>query len=449
MADRVFLAEYLAQYFDELTPKEFYRAIFPIGELATHAEKSIKGKYNAIAVELLPQEDTNKTNARRYIVTDELDMLDELLQKDNFIIISPISYAGRSRESAAARFIYGIAIDLDGLEREQNIIDLFYQIENEVLPKPTYIVWSGGGLHIYFKFKEPIPCFNNITKQLADLKKGLTKAFWNRYITALYDKPQIQSLFQGFRMVGNVTKSKENRTRAFEIGEAVDIEYLNDFVLEKERVKEIVYKSKLTKAAAKEKFPEWYEKRIVQQLPKGTWTCKKDLYLWWKRRILEEAKAGHRYYCCMCLAIYAKKSGVSREELEQDAFSLIEPMELLTTEENNHFTREDILAALELYNDSYITFPIDTITQLTALPIEKNKRNGRKQEVHLKIIRSNKAILKEEGLMKQEGRPKGSGTKEVAIKEWQQLHPNGTKAQCIKETGISKKTVYKYWSDKE
>ena len=250
-------------------------------------------------------------------------------------------------------------------------------------------------------------------------------------------------------MVGNVTKSKENRTRAFEIGEAVDIEYLNDFVLEKERVREIVYKSKLTKAAAKEKFPEWYEKRIVQQLPKGTWTCKKDLYLWWKRRILEEAKAGHRYYCVMCLAIYAKKSGVSREELEQDAFSLIEPMELLTTEANNHFTREDVLAALELYNDSYITFPIDRITQLTALPIEKNKRNGRKQEVHLKIIRSNKAILKEEGLMKQEGRPKGSGTKEAAIKEWQQLHPNGTKAQCIKETGISKKTVYKYWSDKE
>ena len=81
MADRIFLAEYLEQYFDELTPKEFYRAIFPIGELATHAERSTKGKYSAIAVELLPQEDTNKTNARRYIVTDELDILDELLQR--------------------------------------------------------------------------------------------------------------------------------------------------------------------------------------------------------------------------------------------------------------------------------------------------------------------------------------------------------------------------------
>ena len=116
-------------------------------------------------------------------------------------------------------------------------------------------------------------------------------------------------------------------------------------------------------------------------------------------------------------------------------------MEQLTTEENNHFTREDVLAALEMYNDNYITFPIDTITKLTALPIEKNKRNYRKQEVHLKIIRSNKAILKEEGLMKQEGRP----TKEAAVKEWRRLNPKGTKADCIRETQISKKTVYKYW----
>ena len=94
-----------------------------------------------------------------------------------------------------------------------------------------------------------------------------------------------------------------------------------------------------------------------------------------------------------------------------------------------------------MYNDNYITFPIDTITQLTALPIEKNKRNYRKQEVHLKIIRSNKAILKEEGLMKQEGRP----TKEAAVKEWRRLNSKGTKADCIRETQISKKTVYKYW----
>lgn len=444
-----FLEKYLEQYFDELTPKEFYRALFPAGELATHEEKQKKGKYNAIAVELLPQADKNKSNVKRYILTDELDYLEELEKKDNFIIISPISYAGRSRKAENARYIYAMAIDLDGMTREQNIIDLFFQMDNDIIPRPTYTIASGSGLHLYYCFEQPIPAFKNITKQLQALKQDLTKQIWNKYITELYEKPQLQSLFQGFRAVGTITKTG-GRVRAFETGKPVSIEALNKFCInEKSKVTDIVYKSELTLKEAAAKYPEWYQKRIVNKQPKGSWTCKKDLYNWWKRRIIEEAKTGHRYFCCMTLAIYAKKCGVSREELEQDAFSLVEPMEKLTTDEENHFTREDIMAALELYNDSYITFPIDTITQLTALPIEKNKRNGRKQEIHLKIARSNKAILKEEGLLKSEGRPKGSGTKEKIIKDWRQRHPAATITECAKDTKISRTTIYKYWSNEE
>ena len=437
MADNIFIADYLDKYFEELAPKDFYREIFPQGELAAHNEKGMSGKYNGVAVELAQ----DNGGIKRYLITDELDILDELLAKDNFIIISPISYAGRTREAAAARFIYGIAIDLDGVEKEQNLTDLFYQIENEILPKPTYMVWSGNGMHLYYKLEKPIPCFNNITRQLAKLKQGLTKEIWNKYVTTYYEQPQIQSLFQGFRMAGGVTKGG-GRTRVFRTGEVVNIEYLNKFVLDKYMVKDITYKSKLTLSKASQLYPEWYEKRIVEQQPKGTWTCKRELYDWWKRRIMREAKAGHRYYCCMVLAIYAKKCGISREELEADAFSMIEPMELLTTDSNNHFTREDILAALELYNDSYITFPIDTIVQLTSLPIEKNKRNGRPQKLHLEIARNTLQALNNYNRTSLQGRP----TKEQVIKEWQQANPTRTKAECIKETGLSKPTVYKYWS---
>lgn len=39
----------------------------------------------------------------------------------------------------------------------------------------------------------------------------------------------------------------------------------------------------------------------------------------------------------------------------------------------------------------------------------------------------------------------GRPSKENEVKQWRQLHPDGTKAQCIKDTGISKKTVYKHW----
>ena len=53
MEDRIFIKDYLDQYFDYLEPKEFYRSIFPKGELEAAGDQTT-GKYNWIAVELLP-----------------------------------------------------------------------------------------------------------------------------------------------------------------------------------------------------------------------------------------------------------------------------------------------------------------------------------------------------------------------------------------------------------
>ena len=434
-----FILDYLQQFFEELQPLEFYREIFPKGELA-EKELQQSGKYNAIAVELQPTEE-KKVNAKRYLITDDLHKLHELLESENFIIISPISYCGRSRESINARFIYAIAIDLDGITEQQHIRDLFYQMDNDITPLPTFTVFSGSGLHLYYQLKQPLPCFKNIIVQLAALKKELTKSIWNKYTTDLYKNVQIESLFQGFRLVGGITKDGVNRTRAFRTGEKVSIEYLNGFVDDKYKVKEYTYKSNLTLAAAKEKFPLWYEKRIIEQQPKGTWICKKDLFEWWKRQMMNGAKVGHRYYCCMVLAIYAKKCGISRQELEEYAFSIVSQLDKMTDKEDNHFTRADVLAALEMYNDNYIRFPINSIVNLTDIPIEKNKRNYRKQEQHLKIARATKEILIADGENVKGGRP----SKEHLVKSWRLQFPNGTKAECIKDLQLSKKTVYKYW----
>ena len=102
MAD--FINKYLEQYFDELEPLEFYRGIFQEGELETRGKQE-KGKYHAIAVELLPKAAENKKNVRRYVIYDDLKEIEQLLESDNFIIISPISYVGLSRKSDNARYI--------------------------------------------------------------------------------------------------------------------------------------------------------------------------------------------------------------------------------------------------------------------------------------------------------------------------------------------------------
>lgn len=432
---------YLEQYFDEVEPLDFYRSIFPKGELGIKGIKEV-GKYNAIAVELLPKkEDNQRENIKRYTITDDLEQLKALIYSNNFTIISPITYAGKSRESINARFIYAIAIDLDGITTTQQITDLFYQMENNKNPLPTYIVFSGSGLHLYYQLEKPVPCFKNIVVQLSKLKKELTKGIWNRYTTSLYNTPQIESLFQGFRIVGGITKDGK-RTKAFQTGDKVSIEYLNRFVADENKVSEYTYKSNLTLSKAKELYPEWYQKRIVENKPKGTWTCKKDLFEWWKRKIEVESKVGHRYYCVMVLSIYAKKCGIPKEELEEYAFSIVNDLDKMTTNEENHFTRADVLSALEMYNDNYITFPIDSITALTDIPIVKNKRNYRKQATHLKIARYTKALMIDEGNTSALG---GRPTKKHLVAEWQKRNPTGTKSQCIKDTGLSKPTVYKYW----
>lgn len=84
------------------------------------------------------------------------------------------------------------------------------------------------------------------------------------------------------------------------------------------------------------------------------------------------------------LAAYAKKCGIPYEELEADALALVPMLEDLTEREDNHFTEDHALAAIEAYYDPIIhKLTRDRIERRTAIELPKNKRNGRKQDVHL------------------------------------------------------------------
>lgn len=434
------IAEALKGSFDEVYYMDFYRELFPKGEFE---EKGLyeDGKYNGIAVSIAKGQNQTK----RYTVTDDLDVIAEMAATDDFCLMSPISYVGKSRKSANARFMYALAIDLDGIDTLDQWHFFMHQIENGQemvsfvwgLPKPTYLVASGTGVHIYYVFEKPIPMFKNIVEQLEVLKRRLTWQAWTQGASSLHDKVQYESLFQGFRVVGTITKNG-GRCRAFRTGAKVTVAYLNDFVPEKYRIKSFDYKSDLRLAEAKEKYPEWYQRRVIEGRPKKTWTCKKDLYNWWIRKLSEGAEQGHRYWCIMTLATYAKKCGVSREELEKDAYGLIP----LMNTKGDEFTEDDVLHALESYSDSYITYPINTIVNRTGIPIQKNKRNGRKQAVHLERARAVQKIDYPNGEWREgNGRP----DKEMIVCEWRHNHPDGKKVDCIRDTGLSKPTVYKWW----
>lgn len=433
----------LESLFEEVNYKDFYRDIFPIGSLE---QKGVyeEGKYNAIARSIK----VGKNRTERYIVTDDLDVLDDLVESNDFCIIRPISFIGKSAKSDNARMMYAMAIDLDGINSKKNFDFLIHQINNGHnmlafvwgLPMPTYLVSSGTGIHLYYVFEKPIPMFKNVVKELAKLKKRLTWQAWTQGASALSDNVQYESLFQGFRMVGTITKNGA-RCRAFKVGNKVTIEYLNKYVPDEYQVESIVYQSNLPLKVAKELYPEWYEKRIVNKQPKGFWVCKKELYDWWIRKLKEGATEGHRYWCIMTLCTYAKKCGVSRKVLEADAYGLIPFMNTL----GSAFTEDDVLHALQAYDDSYITYPIKTIEERTDIKINRNKRNGRKQATHLKIARFTLETMNEEQEKVLQGRPKGSSKQKKLVEEWQKSHTDGKKADCIRDTGLSKPTVYRWW----
>lgn len=336
-----------------------------------------------------------------------------------------------------------MAIDIDGIAKESNLIDYFYQMENDIIPTPTYTVFSGTGIHAYYVLEKPIACYSTIAKQVAILKRELTKIIWNGYIVGQLDTQiQYESLFQGFRAVGSITKGG-GRTKAYRIGKKVSIEYLNSFVDDKYKVKLSEYKKatmSLEEAKKQDWFEEWYKKRIIEKQPKGTWKNKEDLYYWWLKRIPNEAKYGHRYFAIMVLAIYAKKCGINRKQLEKDAFNLLEEMDKLTKDENNHFTNSDILSALEAYNDNYITFPIDSIVELTNIPITKNKRNYRKQEVHCEYMREIIKFKRKTGEMVDNKK---------RFKEYRKANPNKTVTEYSIELNLSRTTIYKYLKEEK
>lgn len=437
------LTKALLERFPEVDPLAFYRDLFPKGSFE---EKGVfvDGQYNGIAVEVL-----NRERVLRHTVTDDLEKISELTSRDNFCLMSPISYIGKSRRSENARDMYALAIDLDGVSNEREFKFLMTQIERGEemrafvwgLPRPTYIVSSGTGLHLYYVFSKPVRLYPNVVKELSKLKKRLTWQAWTQGASSLHDSVQYESLFQGFRTVGTITKVG-TRSRAFKTGAKVNIDYLNFFVPEEFRAENLSYTSNLSLEEAAEKYPDWYERRIVKGTPKGTWTCKRDLYDWWIRRLKDGAEQGHRYWCLMVLAVYAKKSDIEYEELSKDALGLVDFLDSLG-DGTDPFTEEDALDALEAYNDSYITYPIKTITERTGIPIEKNKRNGRTREAHMKRV--NAMIDFDISMGEKDVRYHGGApTKEAQIKAYAEEHPDANHSEIARALGVSRPTVIKW-----
>jgi hypothetical protein len=89
-----------------------------------------------------------------------------------------------------------------------------------------------------------------------------------------------------------------------------------------------------------------------------------------------------------------------------------------------------------------VTFPRSDIEKISGIPIPANKRNGREQAQHVKIMNAVRDVLHPDGSWRNvDGRPSARRR----VWEYRQQYPDAPKAECVRSTGLSKKTVYKWW----
>lgn len=477
-------------------PYDFFRTIFLDGFLEKKGvmidwHEPGGGKPNAIVMQIshemkqikTPGGGTRETPViRRMTLTDDfsLEEMEELycgsLERNEPTFCAPISYFGKRRTAANARFLHAFAIDLDGVgvPETKNILK---QIRNghdpklpkwTSLPQPTFIVNSGTGLHLYYVLEQPIPLIPRFIPFLQSVKERLTDYVW-RDTTSFLDEKQFQGIYQAFRMPGTTTKLNgdaegSKRTMPYEaVAFAFNgpgatpwrcsLDYLIGYVGMKDNGKARDELHELMKtggktslAQAKKLWPEWYQRRIVEEQPPGRWTNNRALYDWWLQQIAEGASDHHRYWCLNVLASYADKCGIPYEELEADALALVPFLESLTERPDNHFTEEHALAAISQYGDGVLhKLSLKRIERRTGIAIPRNKRTNlhRGRSAHMRRV--NKIIGDDVAMGEKDPRYHGGApTKCDIIRAYAAEHPGANHSEIARALGVSRPTVIKW-----
>lgn len=429
----------------EVSAMDVYSAIFNLGENEIQRNGEKPGAFKSNPIGYWKNSDKQKGHYR-IMFDDTFEETLKELQEADFSILNGVTYFGRKNLQENASKMYAMILDFDGVTDKllNNFLHGAFSKDFDIYPVPNYMALSGHGIHLYYIFDEPIPLYPNIKLQMKALKYALIERIWNQY-TSEEEHKQFQGINQGFRVIGGKTKIPGVRVRAFRINQhPYSLKQLGRYIPEESRVDEskLWKESKMSLAEAKKKYPEWYERKILNKEPKGYWQCKEDLYQWWIRKIKAGAAYHHRYFNIMCLAIYGVKCGKNYEEVEADALELMPFLNSINPADP--FTEYDIKSAMECFDMRYCTFPIDDIVKISGIPIEKNKRNGRKQAVHLMGARAIQEINdRMNGTDWRDGN--GRTSAEQRIREYLKLHPNARKCDVIKDLGLSKPTVYKWW----
>lgn len=475
-------------------PLAFYRDIFPEGFLQERWDDDGKrsefdGKPNAIALKFGPKIRKQLVKGKkvdvpvieRFTITDDLEGVSALVKasiaENAPVYMAPVSWYGRNNKAANARFLHAFAVDLDGMTPGK-LGSVLKQMRNghdsgldkhASMPQASYIVMSGRGLHLYYLLDRPVPLISAVVPFLQQLKRRLTDVVWTDYTSEDGNEGrQYQGIYQGFRMPGTTTRLNGYGVDAKDVSkyEALAFMYAPDGASEPRRVtldylvdycgirgKEIpgelrrILETKGGRtplAEAKEKWPDWYERRVVQGEEKTGYDTNRGAYESWLARVNDEAVVHGRYFAVLALVAYAAKCNVPLKELERDAYGLVPKLDGLSDEPGNRFTNYDVSCALAAYGSNELRFwKNEYMCRRAKIAPHANKRNGRPQALHLEGARAIQEINdKANGTCWRDGN--GRKPKRDEIRVYAAEHPDASHAAIAKALGVSRTTVIKW-----
>lgn len=475
-------------------PLAFYRDIFPEGFLQERwgddgKRSEFDGKPNAIALKFGPKTRKQLVKGKkvdvpvieRFTVTDDLEGVSALVKasiaENAPVYMAPVSWYGRNNKAANARFLHAFAVDLDGMTPGK-LGSVLKQMRNghdsgldkhASMPQASYIVMSGRGLHLYYLLDRPVPLIPAVVPFLQQLKRRLTDVVWTDYTSEDGNEGrQYQGIYQGFRMPGTTTRLNGYGVDAKDVNkyEALAFMYAPDGASEPQRVtldylvdycgirgKEIpgeLYRILETKggrtplAEAKEKWPDWYERRVVQGEEKTGYDTNRGAYESWLARVDDEAVVHGRYFAVLALVAYAVKCNVPLKELERDAYGLVPKLDGLSDEPGNRFTNYDVSCALAAYGSNELRFwKNEHMCRRAKIAPHANKHNGRPQALHLEGARAIQEINdKANGTCWRDGN--GRKPKRDEVRAYAAEHPEASQRAIAKALGVSPTTVNKW-----
>lgn len=460
MADFDWKSDILDAYGEEVSCDTFYQD-YLFYELYAG---EIEGDYKILLTEYDAQE-----NSKSHKI--DVDEICDFLHL-NDVAISPCLFYSNWRMKKLLNYVSAFVLDIDKL-RPENLQRFLMLFDEGRLLRPTFIANSGSGVHFYYLLDEMLRCDPKYREANNLIATEIYKKLYDDVIIKeKWLDAQRHWVGQDYRVVNSKTKLNQ-RSRIFKTGDTYTIEELMEhYQIEIDPKKRYATKSMIKYATniAKdldlelpdfENSKETYDfikehkdaaylvreqkRQLKQAKQKGKKPRKATT--WYKNTLhymRDHTHPGYRFSSMKALAIIAFKENVPRESFVDDIEELAEYWSNYDWKGDNFNTR-NVEAIVRLFDGAvrYSNTSAETLEEWLGYEFKRIgvKRNGRSREEHLIVMNKMKEVKKLLGENVNDGRPE----KSKIVEKWRKEHPGGKKADCIRETGLSKPTVYKWW----